>query len=166
MSNEIKKHTICLYVNNAPGVLIRISLCFARRGYNIDSLVVSEAFNPQFSHMNIVVSGETRGLSQILKQLNKIVDVVHAVDSTGQNIVERELALIKVKCTPETRSDILQLGHALNCNTVNLNDETVVFEVMGKTEKLDDCHKIFAPYGVEEMVRSGKVLLAKKTIEK
>ncbi len=86
-----KRHTLSLFVANKPGMLIRIALVFARRGYNIDSLVVSESNDPRYSTINIVVSGDERGLDQILKQLNKLVDVVHAADRTGEDIIKREL---------------------------------------------------------------------------
>jgi acetolactate synthase-1/3 small subunit len=99
-----RKHTISLLVANRPGVLIRISLVLARRGYNIDSLVVSPASDPSFSMMNIVASGDEKTLDQILKQLNKLIDVVHASDRTGENIIQRELALIKLSCADEQRS--------------------------------------------------------------
>jgi len=159
--NGYKKHTISLYVNNKPGVLIRIALVFARRGYNIDSLVVSEAHDPDFSHMNLVASGDERTLDQILKQLNKLVDVVHAKDNTGEDIIQRELALLKVKCTPEQRTEVLQLAHAFKADPVDLCDSTVTLEVTGKTEKLDAVHRVFNKYGVLEMVRTGKVLIAR-----
>ena len=98
MAENVRKHTISLYVSNKPGVLIRIALVFARRGYNIDSLIVSEGHDPDFSNMNISATGDERTLDQILKQLNKLVDVVHAKDNTGEDVIQRELALLKVKC--------------------------------------------------------------------
>src|SRR4051812_25185900 len=99
------QHSISLLVNNRPGVLIRISLVFARRGYNIDSLVVSPTHNGKFARMNIVASGEPKTLEQIIHQLNKLVDVIHAKDHTGETVVEKELALIKVRCVPEKRTE-------------------------------------------------------------
>ena len=106
MTEEIKKHSISLLVNNKPGVLIRIALVFARRGFNIDSLVVSESNVPEFSRMTIAATGDNKTLDQIIKQLNKLVDVVHATDNTGKNIIERELALLKVFCDSEKRVDV------------------------------------------------------------
>ena len=98
-SSPVGKHTISLYVNNKPGVLIRIALVFARRGYNIDSLVVSEGHDPRFSHMNITATGDEQTLQQILRQLNKLVDVIHAKDHTGDDIIQQDLALIKLRCS-------------------------------------------------------------------
>jgi acetolactate synthase-1/3 small subunit len=160
-SNLVKKHVISLYVNNKPGALIRIALVFARRGYNIDSLVVSEGHDPAFSHMNITATGDEKTLHQILQQLNKLVDVIHAKDHTGDDIVERELALIKLYCTADTRSEILQVAHVFKCDAVNLTDTTITLEVTGETEKIDALHRMLNQYGILEMVRTGNVLIAR-----
>jgi acetolactate synthase-1/3 small subunit len=156
-----RKHTISLLVANRPGVLIRISLVFARRGYNIDSLVVSPANDPEYSMMNIVASGDEKTLDQILKQLNKLIDVVHASDRTGENIIQRELALIKMACPPDQRSELLQLAHALKCDTIDLDDSSVTVQITGSSEKLDSVINVFESYQVLELVRTGKVLMAR-----
>jgi len=160
-SGELARHTISLYVANKPGVLIRIALVFARRGYNIDSLVVSESNDPDFSTMNIVASGDKKTLDQILKQLNKLVDVVHATDRTGESTIHRELALLKIQCDPSHRVEILQMAHALGCETVDLSDTSVTLQVVGETEKIDNVNRIVSRYGVRELVRTGKVLIAR-----
>ncbi len=161
LNGQGKKHTISLLVSNKPGVLIRIALVFARRGYNIDSLVVSPSQDPAFSVMNIMATGESKTLDQILKQLNKLVDVIHARDRTGENIIERELAIVKVRCAPEARTDILQIAQAFSGEIVDLSDKSVTLQVAGTTEKLDAVNKIFEPYGVMESVRTGKILMAR-----
>jgi acetolactate synthase-1/3 small subunit len=160
-SNLVKKHVISLYVNNKPGALIRIALVFARRGYNIDSLVVSEGHDPAFSHMNITATGDEKTLQQILRQLNKLVDVVHAKDHTGDDIVQRELALIKLSCTADTRNEVLQIAHVFKCAAVNLTDTTITLEITGETEKIDALHRMLDQYGILEMVRTGNVLIAR-----
>ncbi|MCL1817979.1 MAG: acetolactate synthase small subunit [Spirochaetaceae bacterium] len=157
----VQKHTISLLVSNKPGVLIRIALVFTRRGYNIDSLVVSPSQDPAFSTMNIGATGDSQTLDQILKQLNKLVDVLHARDRTGEDIIERELAIIKLRCGAEVRTDILQIARAFSCEVVDLSDKSVTFQVSGKTEKLDAVNKVFEPYGIMEMVRTGKLLMAR-----
>jgi len=159
--NGYKKHTLSLFVANKPGVLIRVSLVFARRGYNIDSLVVSESSDPRFSTMNIVASGDEKVLDQILKQLNKLVDVVHASDRTGEDIIQRELALIKLRCESELRSDVLQLAHALGCAIVEVSEHATILELTGESDRLDSAYKVFERYGVQEMIRTGKVLMAR-----
>lgn len=159
MEGTIKKHTISLYVANKPGVLIRIALVFARRGYNIDSLVVSESQDPNFSRMNIVATGDEKTLDQILKQLNKLVDVIHAKDNTGEDIIEREIGLFKIKSTPENRSEILQVATAFRGELVDISDGTITFQVSGGSNILDAVAKFFEKYGIFEVVRSGKILI-------
>ncbi len=161
MTEEIRKHSISLLVNNKPGVLIRIALVFARRGFNIDSLVVSEGNVPEFSRMTIAATGDNKTLDQIIKQLNKLVDVVHATDNTGKNTIERELALLKVFCDSEKRADVFQLITAFKGATVDIADKTVAFEVTGSSEKIDAVKKTFEPYGILEVVRTGKTLIAR-----
>ena len=159
--SESKKHAISLYVANRPGVLIRIALTFARRGYNIDSLVVSEAHDPDFSRMNIEASGDKKTLDQILHQLNKLVDVVHAKDNTGEDVITKEFALIKVQCPPEVRSEVLLVAHAFESETVDLSEDTITLQISGESRKIDSVHTVFSKYGVIEMVRSGKIIIAR-----
>ncbi len=157
----LEKHTISLYVANKPGALIRIALVFARRGYNIDSLVVSPSSDPDFSTMNIAATGHRKTLDQIIKQLNKLVDVVHATDHTNDDVIHRELALIKINCDPDHRGEVLQLAKALDCDTVDLGDGSVTIEATGTTDKLDAVSRVFERYGLLEMIRTGKVLIAR-----
>ncbi len=155
------QHSISLLVNNKPGVLIRISLVFARRGYNIDSLVVSPAHNGKFARMNIVASGESKTLEQIIKHLNKLIDVIHAKDHTGEVVVEKELALIKLNCPPEKRTEILQIAEHFKSQTVDLSESTLMLQVTGSTEKLDAMELMLDKYGIKEMVRTGKIIMAR-----
>ncbi|HUX22586.1 MAG TPA: acetolactate synthase small subunit [Spirochaetia bacterium] len=157
----MEKHTISLYVSNIPGILVRISLVFARRGYNIDSLVVSAAHDPAFSRMTIVATGEKNTLDQILKQLNKLIDVVEAKDETGEEVVHREMALVKIRCSDETRSEVLQLANAFKGDVVDIGDTTITFMTTGKTPKMEAINSVFDKYGVMEVVRSGKLLIAR-----
>jgi acetolactate synthase-1/3 small subunit len=155
------QHTISLLVNNRPGVLIRIALVFNRRGYNIESLVVSPAHNGKFSRMNITASGEKKTLEQIIKQLNKLIDVIHAKDHTDEVIVEKELALIKVQCPADKRTEILQITEHFKSQTVDLSENTVMIQVTGDTDKLDAMEMMLDKYGILEMVRTGKVIMAR-----
>ena len=154
-------HSISLLVNNKPGVLIRISLVFARRGYNIDSLVVSPAHNRQFSRMSITASGDPETLVLILGQLNKLVDVIHATDHTGDVVVQRELALIKVDCTAERRTEVLQISEHFKCQSIDISDTTLLLEATGNSDKLDALEWILEKYGIVEIVRSGKLVMAR-----
>ncbi len=161
VQNQDQKHTISLLVANKPGVLIRISLVFARRAYNIDSLVVSPSNNLEFSSMTIVASGDQKVLDQILKQLNKLVDVIHATDRTGEDVIHREMALLKIHCGHEQRAEILQLASALRCDTVDVSETTIILEVTGTSLELDNVNRVMEPYGMLEMVRTGKVLMTR-----
>ncbi len=158
---RIKNHAISLYVSNKPGVLNRVALVFARRGFNIDSLVVSEGQDPGFSHMNLVASGDEKTLVQIIKQLNKLVDVIHAKEHTGKDAIQRELALLKVKCPPAKRTELLDIAHAFGCRILDLGESTLTLQATGSTEKIDGLRKMVDPYGILELVRSGKLLIAR-----
>ena len=156
-----RKHTISVHVANRPGALIRIALVFARRGYNIDSLVVSPASDPEYSMMNIVASGDEKTLDQILKQLNKLIDVVHASDRTGEDILQRELALIKIACSAADRSEVLQLAHALRCEIVDIGETVITLQATGSSGEVDSATRVLSNYEVVELVRTGKVLMAR-----
>jgi acetolactate synthase-1/3 small subunit len=155
------RHLVSLYVANKFGVLNRVALVFARRGFNIDSLVVSEAFDPDFSHMNIVATGDERTIGHIIKQLNKLVDVVHARDNTGLDVIQRELALVKVRCPPEKRTEVLAVVHTFKGQVVDLAEKALTVQVTGNSEKVDALHRMLDRYGVIEMVRTGKVIAAR-----
>ena len=160
-----QQHTISLLVNNKPGVLIRIALVFSRRGYNIESVVVSPDNNPKFSRMSLVASGDKETLDQIIKQLNKLVDVIHATDHTGQNTLERELALFKVNCSPEKRGQILQISDHFKCRSIDLSEDTMTFEVTGSTEKLNALQSMLDKYGILESIRTGKLVMMRGKTE-
>jgi acetolactate synthase-1/3 small subunit len=163
MTDEVPaKHSISLYVSNKPGVLMRIAMVFSRRGFNIESLVVSSAHDPDFSRMNIVATGDARTLEQILKQLNKLVDVVHARDNTGGNVIEREMVLVKVRSDAETRKDVLQIAHVFGCEIMHMDDKTAILQVAGQTEKLDAFDRMLDQYGVIEIIRSGKMIISRE----
>jgi acetolactate synthase-1/3 small subunit len=155
-------HTISALVRNQPGVLVRVSLVFARRGYNIESLVVSaDVTNGDFSRMTITCRGDYDTLEQIIKQLAKLIDVVHAIDHTGQAVVESEIALVKCRAEVKGRNEILQIAEHYNAKVVDYGSESVILRVYGDTEKLDSFISLLRPFGVVELVRSGKILMAR-----
>ena len=160
-----QQHTVSLLVNNKPGVLIRIALVFSRRGYNIESVVVSPSNNPKFSRMTLMVSGEAETLIQIIRQLNKLVDVVHAIDHTGEVTLERELGLIKVNCPSEKRGEILQIADHFKCQSLDISEDTMTFEITGSTEKLNSFHTMLEKYGILESIRSGKLIMMRGKTE-
>jgi len=155
------EHVISLYVNNKPGVLVRVAIVFARRGYNIDSLVVSPGAQGDFSRMTVACSGDPETLEQIIKQLAKLVDVVHAIDHTGGKAYGTEIALIKLQCQLDERSQILQIAEHFNAKVVDYGTESLMLRVYGASEKLDTFIELLRPFGLRELVRSGKVLMAR-----
>ncbi len=156
-------HTISLYVNNRPGVLVRVALVFSRRGYNIESLVVSPAAEGDFSRMTITCTGDPETLEQIIRQLQKLVDVVHAIDHTGDESYETEIALFKLRAALDERTEILQIAEHFGARVVDYGPETLILRVYGSSDKLDAFHALLRPFGIVELVRSGKILMARGT---
>ncbi len=154
-------HTLSLFVNDKPGVLVRVALVFARRGYNIESLVVSPAARGGFSRMTITCSGDGATLMQIIKQLAKLVDVVHAVDHTGDSSYETEIALIKLRAQIDQRTQILQVAEHYHAKVVDYGTDSLILRVSGSSEKLDALIALLRPYDLIELVRSGKILMAR-----
>jgi acetolactate synthase-1/3 small subunit len=154
-------HTISLFVNNAPGVLVRVALVFSRRGFNIESLVVSPGAEGRFSRMTITCSGEPDVLEQIIKQLSKLVDVVHAIDHTGDLAFETEIALIKIEAPREERAEALQIAEHFKARVVDYGSESMILQASGSSEKLDALISLLRPFSIAELVRSGKLLMAR-----
>ena len=155
-------HMISLFVADKPGVLVRVAPVFSRRGYNIESLVVSPAKLRGFSRMTITCSGDPATLQQIIKQLTKLVDVVHAIDHTGQAIYETEIALIKLECESKTeRSEVLQTAEHFGARTVDYGNESVILRVYGSSAKLDALIMLLNDFNITELVRSGKLVMAR-----
>jgi acetolactate synthase-1/3 small subunit len=158
---SMEKHAISLLVSNRPGVLIRIALVFSRRGYNLDSVVVSPAHHPEFSRMTIVASGDVETLAQIIKQLNKLVDVVHAKDHTGESMIEREIALIKVGCSEKQRTEVLRIIDQFAGESVDTTGQTITFQATGTSAELDRLEHMLDTFNIVESVRSGKLIIAR-----
>jgi acetolactate synthase-1/3 small subunit len=154
-------HTISVFVNNKPGVLVRVALVFSRRGYNIESLVVSPAAEGRFSRMTITCSGAARDLQQVVKQLAKLVDVVHAIDHTADSSYEVEIALIKLECSLDSRTQLLQIAEHYRARVVDFGAESLMIQAHGSSEKLDALIELLRPYQLTELVRSGKLLMAR-----
>jgi len=154
-------HTISCRVRNRPGVLARVAGLFSRRGYNIDSLAVSTSHQPGESRMTIVVEDSEQVIAQITQQLYKLIDVIQVIDHTGDLVVERELAMMKVESPADKRQEILQLAEVFRARTVDVGDDTLVMEITGSPAKIDAIERVMDPYGIKEMVRTGKVIMAR-----
>lgn len=160
-----QQHTISLYVNNKPGVLVRVSLVFARRGYNIDSLVVSPAATGEFSRITITCTGDKATLQQIILQLAKLVDVVHAIDHTGDAAYETEIVLVKLRADLGERTQVLQIAEHYNAKVVDYGSDSLMFRSYGSSDKLDAFIELLRPYGLLELVRSGKIVMARGLLD-
>jgi acetolactate synthase-1/3 small subunit len=154
-------HTLSVYVNNQPGVLARIALLFSRRGYNIDSLVVSRGRNERFSRMTIGVSGDPKILDQIIKQVNKLVDVIHCFEHTESDSVVKEMILVKLLTGPAHRAEVLQVIEHFGGKTVDLTETSMIIMLTGDSEKIDAAIRLLAAYEIIETVRTGKVVMAR-----
>ena len=155
-------HTISMLVRNKPGVLVRIALVFSRRGYNIESLVVStDVTNGEFSRMTITCSGDPETLEQIIKQVTKLIDVVHAFDHTGQFVYETEVALVKIQCKLSDRTEVLQIVELYSAKVVDYGVDSLIVRIVGAAEKIDVFLKLLRNYQIVELVRSGKILMAR-----
>ncbi len=160
-ANGNQTHNLSVYVANKPGVLARIAQVFARRGYNIDSLVVSPSVDGRFSRMTITAKGSAEGLDQVIRQLGKLVDVIRCVDHTGEDVVEQELALIKVAAGEEDRTSALQIADHFGAKTVDLTARSMVVMATGNSDKIDALIRMMARYRIIELVRTGKVVMAR-----
>ncbi len=154
-------HTLSVYVANKPGVLARIAQVFARRGYNIESLVVSPALDGTFSRMTIGLSGNPAGLEQIIKQTSKLIDVLRCVDHSDDEAVIKELALVKVGVDAAGRAEALQIGEHFGCKTVDLTGQSLILQCTGNSEKIDALIAMLRKFRIIELVRTGKVLMAR-----
>ena len=150
-------HTLSILVENHYGVLTRVAALFARRGYNIDSLAVGMTEDPGISRMTIVVYGDNAIIEQVIKQLYKLIEVIKVVDLSAEEYVDRELALIKVGTTSETRADILQIVEIFRAKVVDIGSNTMMIEITGGSEKISALEKLLRPFGIKELARTGKV---------
>ncbi len=158
------QHTITILVENKPGVLARVASLFARRGFNIASLAVSITNDPTVSRITLVAEGDDQTLGQIVKQTDKLIDVVRVADYTGKPVVERELALVKVSAPAEHRQAIFQIAEVFKASVVDMSIEnTFTLEITGDTEKIDAIEKLLEPYGIRETVRTGAIVMARGT---
>ena len=155
------KHTLVALVEDKPGVLNQMASLFRRRGFNIESIAVGHCELPHLSRMTIVVGGATTMVEQVRKQLDKLVDVVKVSDITGDKMVARELALIKVKTTSDTRSEITQIVDIFRANIVDVGSDSVTVEVTGDENKVDSLLDLLSGFGIKEMSRTGRIAMTR-----
>lgn len=157
----MKKHTLSVTVENRPGVLTRVATLFRRRGYNIESLTVGTSEDPSVSRITIVVFGDDQVIEQVTKQLYKLVDVIKIVDISDERAVERELVLIKVKADNNVRAEIVQITDIFRGRIVDIGGNTLIIEATGDSGKIDAIEDSLKPFGILELVRTGKVAMVR-----
>ncbi|MBI5092135.1 MAG: acetolactate synthase small subunit [Candidatus Hydrogenedentes bacterium] len=155
------KHTISVLVENHFGVLARVSGLFSARGYNIDSLCVGETEDTTISRMTVVVQGDDRVLQQIINQLNKLVDVIDVIDLTKDVFIDRELVMIKIGAANSQRSEVIEVASIFRAKTVDLGAAAMTVEVTGSEGKVNAFIDMMRPFGIQELVRTGKVAIAR-----
>jgi acetolactate synthase-1/3 small subunit len=155
------KHTLVALVEDKPGVLNRIASLFRRRSFNTTSLAVGGSEHPGLSRMTTVVVGDSAQVEQVRKQLEKLINVVKVSDITEEEMVARELALIKVKTTASTRSEIMQIVGIFRANIVDVAPGSLTVEVTGDEDKLHSLLGLLRDFGVKEVSRTGKIALTR-----
>lgn len=157
-SND-ERYTLAILVNNKAGVLMRVVSLFSRRGYNIDSLSVGETESPERSRITIVVSGDRKSVEQIIRQVEKLVDVLRVYEMTPSGSVRAELVMVKVKASNATRADITTIGEIFKAKIIDVTPDTVSFQVVGNADKIESFMALAGQYGIVELVRTGMTAL-------
>jgi acetolactate synthase I/III small subunit len=157
----VSSHTLSVLVENKPGVLARVAVLFARRGFNIDSLAVGPTEYRHISRMTIVVNVADQPLEQVTKQLNKLVNVLKIVELDPAQSIQRELVLVKVKADVETRSHILETVQLFRARVVDVAPDAVTIEATGSSDKLEALLRVLEPFGIRELVQSGMVAMGR-----
>ena len=155
------RHVLSAVVQNQPGVLAHVSGMLASRAFNIDSLAVGATEQPDLSRMTFVVHGDDAELEQVRKQLDKIVTVVKVLDISGENFVERDLMLIKVRATPPQRTEIVLLVEMFRGRVVDIGPTTLMIEISGQEQKIEAFIDLMRPYGIQELARTGRIALVR-----
>jgi len=157
----VTKHTLIAMVDDKPGVLTRVASLFRRRGFNIESITVGHSEQARVSRMTIVVIGTNLTVEQVRKQLEKIIEVVKVVDITGDKATMRELALIKVKTSALTRSEIVEIADIFRANVIDVASDSVTIEVTGDEDKIESLLRLLKPYGIKELARTGRTAMVR-----
>lgn len=156
------RHVLSALVVNQPGVLAQIAGMLASRAFNIDSLAVGETENPEFSRITFVVNGDDRVLDQVRKQLEKLITVVRVLDFSKDDYVERDLMLMKVNTGNGKRAEIRELVDVFRGRIVDVSPEHVMIEISGKENKVEAFVELMRPFGIIEMVRTGRVAMLRE----
>ncbi len=156
-----KKHVLSVLVDNEPGVLSRIAGLFSGRGFNIESLNVAETLDPCVSRATIVTAAAPNLLEQVMKQLNKLINIIKVQEMTAGGFVNREMALIKLYARPDNRAEILRIADIFRCRVVDVGKEHYTLEVTGAEDKLEAILNLLKPFGIREIARTGTIAMAR-----
>ena len=157
------KHVLSVLVENKFGVLARISSLIAGRGFNIESLAVGETEDPTASRMTIVFDGDEKTIEQIKKQLNRLIDVISIQDLTKEEHLDRELMMCKVSVTPKSRPEVVEIAETLKAEVADVGVKTLTILVVGDPGKIKTFLEMVKPYGIKEIVRTGRIALSRDT---
>jgi acetolactate synthase-1/3 small subunit len=160
-----KRHTLVAIVDDHPGVMNRVVSLFRRRGFNIESITVGQTEVPQISRMTIVVDASNVEIDQVIKQLYKLLEVRKVTDLTNDPSIERELALIKIAATAQTRAEIMQMVSIYEAKIVDVTRNTLVVELASSVAKIDSLLSLLRPFGIKELARTGRVAMARGASE-
>lgn len=155
------KHTLSILVENESGVLSRLSGLFSGRGYNIESLTVAPTLDSAFSQVTIVTIGDDTIVEQISKQLNRLINVIKVLEIANEDCIDREFVLCKVGVKEETRSDILRIVEVSEGKVVNITPKVYTLQAIGNESQISTFIELLRPYGIKELVRSGKVVISR-----
>ncbi len=158
----MKKHTISILVENKFGALNRIVGLFSARGYNIDSISVGTSEDDSVARVTIVSKGDDDVIEQIIKQLNKLIDVTKVVDLTYDSFVERELVLVKVAANRNSRPELMQISEIFRSKIIDISQRSITIEATGSEQKVDAMIKMLEPFGIKEIARTGRVALKRE----
>ena len=156
------RHTISVLVENKFGVLTRIAGLFSGRGYNIDTLNVAPTHDPRASRMTIVTHGADATLEQVVKQLNKLPDVLKVQDFRDGEYVDRELVLLKVSVDSKSRAEVMQITDIFRAKIVDVQPKSLTVEITGSESKVDALIDLMKPFGIIDLTRTGKVAMPRK----
>ena len=165
MNQHSTQHTIIALVQDRPGVLTRIASLFRRRGFNIASLAVGASEQKGLSRLTFVVTGDQYTVEQATHQLDKLIDVVKVSNISAEDVVARELALIKVRATPTNRSEILEMANLFRAKVVDVGARSLVIETTGEEDKIDALYELLRPFGILELMRTGRVAMVRGKAE-
>ena len=154
-------HTFAVHVEDKPGVLKRVASLFRRRAFNIESLTVGHTEQPGVSRMTIVIDTDERGARRVEANLYKLVNVLRVDNISAQPSVVRDLAMIKVAATGDARTHVMQLVDVFRARVVDVRPESLIIEITGTEDKIDGLVEMLRPYGVIEMVRTGRVAMSR-----